>query len=618
MTKTKTPIALILSTGRLDIKFWAPGKRDGRPYGLELDKKLYRAVHQELTPDRWRVCLELDAAHALGCSIKPLREVLPNVSWTPNRTDRDAARNHRPGTASAQAADHRPSQMDGDKKVYIDDDGKLLLRPAKVERLITALRRSESLVIHRVLIFFTDRDRGGERESFFDCEPIRTGEILGRWLGQPDLFNLRWQADQPFTRGGTGARAVNVLAGLQQLEGAPYGDDFPVVRPAVRCIDEAIRNLADGFKGRVIVSALGGMTQVKPMILASAELHFGQCTYDYWETEAEARRPLAEVEPLKPKDIERDVVTAAERLAARAHALGRLREGDILGAWGSIAHLKRITTDRAWLDRVEELANFFRGENASKALQEAMAVTTNQSNAGLDALLLRAFQVEAALQGEHEADIRVAEALISTGAFVDLALEHGIIAVLSKLQIPFDPERRRVRKDAVASARTSLKQVLNTSDNAEDEAQAHALLRSDGRLNTTGPSARIWRQLICLAGLEAPMDGLGAALTDLDDFFEGEGLRTLRNQIAHGTLSPTQAQDALHKAAHIRNQKGPLWNRDLSHPVPNASALGVNFLKSNIVTPIFQALGIPEPAANYERIITMVTTTLRAPVQVSP
>jgi hypothetical protein len=93
---------------------------------------------------------------------------------------------------------------------------------------------------------------------------------------------------------------------------------------------------------------------------------------------------------------------------------------------------------------------------------------------------------------------------------------------------------------------------------------------------------------------------------------------TTGSYIALRTLSRSQAENALTKAAHVRNGNGQRSARNTTPPLTNPPDPGAMFLKSNLVTPVFQALGIPEPAAKYERLITMVMTTLRAPVQVSP
>lgn len=616
---TKTQVALILATGRDDLKCWAPSRGDGRVarYGYqEFPDRWCRRLHQALLTRPYRVVLRMDTWADRPPEEVPLREVFPDGDWWTAGPAGEPRRQQTPGTGGG-----RPDP--GAQQVLVDTQGRLLLRPAKIERLLTALLASRDLRCARVLVFYSDRappatspgGRNDDQGRFYDREPAGNGAIIGDWLAGKEVFDLPGAV-----------RAVNYLEGLDSLEGElydgdAYGPDYPVRRAAVRLIDNAIRGLADGFDGRVIVSALGGLGQIKPIILASADLHFQGRTFDYWETEAQSRGDLSQVKPLTQPQIGAEVVTPAERLAARAHALGRLQEGDVLGAWGSLAHLDGITHDRAWLDRVSDLARFFRGEETPAALRALLLrglageVLTDR---GIESLLLRAFQAEAALQSRRQEDLRVPEALSATSAFVDLALEIGVFSLLRRIDAGLKPDRRRIDQDRVSGVRDRLAPHLHQEEFKGPPPCPEDLIRSDGRLNTTGLAAAGWRAILRHWPLPPPLDRLGIHLDALDDYMEKSELRNLRNQLAHRALSQAEAEDALQRAGRRypsgKDGRGPLWTLQ----TPSLGRLGGLFLSSSLVTPIFDAIGLGDPSRRYRELMAAAMDALRAPIEVGP
>ncbi|WP_295389183.1 hypothetical protein, partial [uncultured Thiodictyon sp.] len=616
MSPIKTPVALIISTGRQDIKFWAPGQRDGRPYGLEIDKQRYRAVHEALTTDRCRLRIGLGECDVGQLSTTTLREALPTVKWDPVRGGDQASPPSQPKDTRPGNAPGGCRESDGDKIVYVDTDGRLLLRPAKVERLITALLTSDDLAVQRVLIFYSDRRQPTNDAFFYRCEPIRTGEIIGHWLAGPETFGIPWRGETAFTRQECGIRATNYLSGLEQLEAAPYSEDFPVLRPAVRIIDEAIRNLADGFQGRAIVSALGGMTQIKPMVLASAELHFPRRTFDYWETEAEGKHPITAVPPLNREQIQRDVVTAADRLGARAHALSRLSEGDILGAWGSVAHLDAIKTDRAWLDRVKDLAAFFRGAAPSEEICSAIGVNGHGTTDGAIMLLLRAFQVEAALQGDSEPDWRVPDALIATTALVDLALEMAVIRTLAAQGCAADAKTMSVPADQSQAIQLAVQSIVETDPKWEKApAWFPDLFLEQQRVNTMAGAAAAWRLWLASLTGDAAAGVLATALQNLEHYTRKRKIRHYRNQLAHRSLKDPRKPLAEAARPWTPNGEttalGPLWQRLTPSGEPLSSGMGEVFLSrrdAGYPAPPAQSRTCSFPASGSSVVLTFART----------
>lgn len=580
-----TPIALILSTGRRDIKLWVPGKDGNAPDAIDPPFSRCRALHQALKAGTYRVSV---APPIDRLQTKTLAELFPSI-WPPLQP-RD---------------DDKCRKDDGRRSTFIDD-GRLMLRPAKIERLIERLRKSDDCRIERVLIFYSNREPPSQgRDDDYDAEPIRAAEIIANWLSETGLV-----APEQI-------RTVNLLAGLRRFEDPDEADDYPLHRQVARCVDDAIRALAEGFNGRVIVSALGGLGQVKPVVQASAELHFGRRAFDYWETQTRFQPPLDidNLEPFRAEHIRDDVVIAAERLAARASAMRRLKQGDIAGAWGAIAHLAEIDKQSEWLLRIKELADFFAGNEPSPAIIEAIAGTDTKLDPGRIALLQRAFQVEAALQGERVAELRVPDALIGTTALRDLGLEVGIGGLLEAIGIGFDLDKRRIDQDNNAPADQRLAEAL--CRHGCPTPSSRDLVDSKRRLRTTGNSASDWRRILRGIEKQPNLNKLGKALDELHEYIETQQLSKLRNDLAHRALSGADAELACAKARRAGTRGlGPLWQRPQREEEAAAVPLGGMFLTSPLLTPIFDALGLPSPARRYENLMDMVTKALCTPVDI--
>ncbi len=636
-------IALIISTGKQDVKLWEnprpadpPLRRDADLIkGRELQAALlqtgaYRLLlPQELREEEEEVqTIELDA-------LDPDAPAIPNLD---SKLLLPLCRNKKKG------------------RVLLDREGRLLLRPAKIEHLIPELdeqRRQRKVEITQVLVFATDRMPPEEfeaRRSPTDeavrihrerhaKEPYAAGEILARWLGaryrlEPPAVEYEPEDTKPIPP----ACWVNIMQGLASFEGEPDTPDHPLHRVLARRIDNAIHALARASAGYALVSSTGGSCDAKACILASAQLRFPARVYDYPETEEGGH--------FTPEKLERPRgnIGPTLSLTARAPCATLIRRGDPLGAWGAVAHLMPAAEGEAqpWLPKVRDLARFFRGEARIDALlPETRALAEIP---GFGKLLQIACSVEAALEGRAE-DRRIAEAVTGIGALVEQALyvilARAIPTLLAGHKLDLANERltdesggeisKQARDELLAKIRPYL-----PANSMCDDLLGKAASKSNVKMSGSNPDC--WRHWLCVQQDES-WKHAGECLERFEQYRRvpghGPNLRTLRNHAAHGNLAPGEADQAQELAgrATVRIQEhplkgrtieGPLWSLD---PVPTdpgsseTAGYGRRFLASPPTRAIFERIGAlyacetaSDPAVLYACMIHKVLDALHAPI----
>lgn len=611
MSEHKSPVVLVISTGAQDIKRWV-GWTD-RKTGTEdieakpLPKFDCRAWHAHLWPDadkpetwRARFMRTVDEVRGIGTPVS-IEALGHDPNWAPLLKD-DLNRER------------------GTDLLYRHDD-KLLLQPTRVAELLDALDCGDKdLEVQRTVILYSDRPAWRNAKE----EPFRNGPALGHWLAAELGIPALGQIDEPGKSGFQGSESgvvwVNYLRGLTLYEGSLNTRNFPLHTCAVRAIEATIADAARGIDDAyAIYTSRGGFGDIKPIIAGACELYFAGRTYCHWETEHRQ-----ELDPEKPETIDLARITSqttyaipADTVPARARAAGRLREGDILGAWGSVAHLDSIQQDRAWLDAMRDLAAYFRGESPERWVADAVGLKPEDPTG---TLLLRAIQVETALQGETNSQWRVPDALISTTAFLDLSLELAIVRSLGSLGHKPDPQTMRFDPE-VTALRPEIRRLVEAHPSWKSQDGWFPELFLDGcRINTLRGPARAWRIWLGDAGNPAADAHTASLLSNLDDFLVKQSINEYRNQLAHRSLADTDAP--VRKASKIRRPHGtgeslgPLWLRLNADGTPRKAPLGDIFLTSPLIQPIFAAFGVPDPRVRYERLIDKALSALSEPTEV--
>ena len=235
---------------------------------------------------------------------------------------------------------------------------------------------------------------------------------------------------------------------------------------------------------------------------------------------------------------------------------------------------------------------------------------------------MRAFQVEAALQGNTETAWRIPEALISTTALADLALETAVARAAERDGPPLDRETGTIPKDQREGVQTRIRELVEAKSEWKTHADWFPDLLLDGRINTMGAAGTAWR--IWLSGLEQDSAAIAAAnaIQRLERFIRKRRIRYFRNLLAHRSLSDTRAP--LLEAAKPwmpdgeTETLGPLWLRLTQSGEACELEPGAAFLAAPLVTAVFAALGIHDPAERYRRLLGAAMDALRAPVEVAP
>jgi len=654
MNETPKSIALIISTGEQDVKLWKEPKPSNPPLrkeaeiikGRELQAALLRTgAYRLLLPRELRDEPDVRPIELgeQGPRSQSAPKLLPDLLLT-------LCRNKTKGC------------------VLEDHCGNLLLRPAKIENLISTLdkqRAQQEIVVTHVLVFATDRmtpeqfeerwrpedEAGKERlsthEDRYRKEPYAYGAILARWLG--DRFGLAGTAAEYHPRADSEippACWVNIMKDLPSFEGEPGTIDHPLDRSLARRIDDAIDALARASDGYAIVSSTGGSCDAKACILASAHLRFPDRVYDYPETEEGGRFTLDDL------DRQESDIGPTLSMIARAPCATLIRRGDPLGAWGAVAHLMPTDSEKAqpWLRKVRDLERFFRGDlGIDQVLSGANDLAAIP---GFGKLLQIAFSVEAALEGRED-DRRISEAVTGVGAFI----EQAILVVLARA-IPsllggnyaLDLENECLQSasggEVAKDDRSALLAIIRCDlRNRDLEGSMRNDLLGDtasrSSVKVFGNNADCWRHWLCAQSKE-PWKSAGAQLERFEQYrrnpSSAPNLRTFRNRSAHGTLRPEDVQEVKRLAGRSsvcateppfkgKTIAGPLWSLAggaFAAASPENQQFGRRFLASPPTVAVFECIrevfecGLAgNPAALYDRMIRDVLDALHAPIDLA-
>lgn len=644
-------LALILSTGEQDLKLWelqprsSPRNADsGVIKGRPLQDALLRSrSYRILLPDELRAW---DPSTLYRLSLG--RDVAPPAILEPDLA-RELCR-----------AKNRGS-------VLADSDGRLLLRPAKLEKLIAELDRQRvegRVALTHVLVFATDRMtpedfalrldepdealRAGRLETHkarWRREPYAAGAILADWLARRYGIALGATEYEPGSSAPMPAACwVNIMKGLPSFEGEPGSLDHPLYRGLVRRIDDSLASLSRICSGHALISSTGGSCDTKTAVLAAAELRFPGRHYDYPETEEGGRFSLSELQTQQRRII------PSESLRARARAADLIRRGDALGAWAAISHLVPDEGSAAspgepvpsWLLLVRDLQRLFRADaDISEILTDCSALPRV---VGVAKLLQIAFTVEIALQG-REQDRRLPEAVAGMCALVEQAIAVVLVQAVPELLPPFrvSGDQRELLDGSGASVakparRDVLETIKNQLDTLKESMDGLVLGRSDERstIDVFGARARCWRHWLYVQS--TPRWGnLGLAIERFEQLLSVPGeyhdhsLRDLRNIHAHAALDEAQIRAAMGLAQRQSvsvtrgpltgsSVKGPLWQIDDVATPGHPS--GKCFLSSPAVVELFAALALAleqpllaDPSQLYLRLLNKVLDRLHEPIE---
>lgn len=565
---------VVISTGRQDLKLWAKGINEKTqqeklfivPIGGEI-----RAFHRRMREEGdqfYTICTEEEPARIAATRDGSLDYDGQKIVTIPEQDFK-----------FRQETLIKPTAVNGPEPPYA-------IYPAKIARLVRELKRlieNHEISLHAILLFATERNTG---DKYDQSEPIAAGDVLGRWLAQE--FALQYQGekepDQPIQP--DTVVWVNMLKGLKDFSGE--GRDFPIHRQAARRIDEAIIRLAHGLNdGIALVSDTGGIAQLKPLIKASTRLHFRNKVVDLPDTET---RPLKIDIQKSLEDIR--ITHCVESLEARNHCEQRLWQGDFIGAWGAVAHLQESEDDQNWLSFIRPVADFFLGvELKPAALFAEVAQVVND----WPAILRAAFKVEAALQGVHEGDRRIAEAILGTVNFYDLALRSRINQLLKELgYVAFEGDamdgKLHLCEKLPAELRRDEKFFIG-------DKKGHLLSLGRG-------GDGYWLDWLC-------QRGEGAFKTYSDRLGQAEGrkaLRTYRNYVAHRALSASDAQNAKQLALKLT-----LWQFPDTRPYDPVQ-LGQHFLATPHTVSVLRTFQLDDAVNRYRALVSRLVETVRAPL----
>ncbi|HAS87280.1 MAG TPA: hypothetical protein DCS31_10890 [Candidatus Competibacteraceae bacterium] len=335
------------------------------------------------------------------------------------------------------------------------------------------------------------------------------------------------------------------------------------------------------------MSDTGGIAQLKPLIKASTRLHFRNKVVDLPDTET---RPL-KIDIHKSLEEVR-ITDCVESLDARNHGEQRLWQGDFIGAWGAVAHLQDSPDDQNWLGYIRPVADFFLGVELNTA---TLFPELAQIVHCWPAILRAAFKVEAALQGIDEGDRRIADAILGTVNFYDLALRSKINQMLKEADwVEFKGDEM----DGKLYLKPSLPCELCNDEAFFIKDKKHFLLSlgRGGDLHWLD-----WLDRNSVSAFKTYSDLLGRAEG-------GKAIRTYRNYVAHRALSEIDAQNAKNLAIKLS-----LWQFPAARPY-DLTPLGQHFLAMPLTVSLLQAFRLENAADRYRALVSRLITAVRAPL----
>lgn len=453
---------------------------------------------------------------------------------------------------------------------------KLLLFPAKLYSVIESIDKNK---IKAVALFYTDRtlasDKDKSNQRDYDGEPIATGKVLAQWLA--DKLNI--PQDKIAKEEGSDYKNhsichINMLNGLYIMEGNHLfehgeflNEDIPIASKTGQIIDSALHNMANHYPDcHAIVSHTGGFGDIKPVITASARLHFKGRIQEIHDNKYS--NP-ARLEASKSADYH--PIPQHEIMDAKHRATQRIWEGDFAGAWAVVSHIADNNpgadpAKNTWVETVRQAANFMEGwEQPDYTL---MGFQPIPQVIGIDKahqqLIWQSWQVEASLQ------FNMGKPLINH------TLRHLVNLLESLLQ--HEVKNCHTKKP---SAGLSLE------------------LKTNGEIKVLNGKSRTGRELYmeCLQeyfydfACVEPLSKFHTLLTQ--EFTKPQkSLISFRNDVAHRSLSCD------HIAAIISyGEENKLWQTQLNNQ--QNDKLGTAFLSQQIIKPVFEAI-MPKETAKLE------------------
>ena len=487
------------------------------------------------------------------------------------------------------------------------------LHPAKlafVVKDILAEQAAGKLKVVRALVFATDR-RDVKHCKFSSSEPIAAGPLIARWLA--DRFELEYTGQQQGTQ--HYASWVNCLEGLTDFSGNLI-EDKPVERQACNYILQALKTARQGLMTpSAVLSDTGGMTEVKQVINAATRLHFGHQVHEVRDSVSDNRNNTKALASPAQWNYDNSLIlpTQAEILTARSHCRQRLLQGDIEGAWGSVAHLQQ--SNLIWLGPVKELLDYFQGKHVKSPKVKALK---DLQTADASDVIRLAFKIEAALQAPQETDRRIPEALMGCVTLSDLCLKTITLQQL-------ESHLKKISIQPLANSESPFNAINSLIDKESGtvkltlpDAQTAGFrdFKKECYIDFSGHNGEHWRKQLRELNITSVSD-FKHRLDANQISGKRKQIKPLtyyRNEFAHRSLNQQDIHTIFQQAtARVstkthKNHHEPLWN---SSTTPDQ--LGEHFLSMPLTQALFNDLEITDPARLYRHLLDEVLSMTLVP-----
>jgi len=599
MNTTVKEVVLIISTGKQDIKIWAKNETNFVSLNLNYPRKFHELLLENVSEENQNS--KGSEKHRFIDTEEELAEKLHQKLGTTLTLQTKKNLNKLPvckfESNEEQLLVNHHDEYKEFKPIKYNDQ--YILHPAKlgsiIKKILSVCNIEDSndcfettipkIKVVRILVFGTHRELNKNSEFHIKNEPVGSGELIARWLSS--RFNLPYLTDiTDLSIDAQYVTWVNFLENLEDFSGDTI-ENYPVHSDAVKIITNAIYQLKQGLTAPLaVLSGTGGMSDVKQVIEAATNLYFSPNVLEIRDTETFR-------EQFKVKELYKESMqpTHAESLNARAICRQRILQGDYIGAWGAVAHLKSSKIDANWLQPVEELSDFFLGKKTDKYITKSLEEIISLKQ-GLDPLRL-AFKVEAALQAPNVEDRIITEALLASTTFMDLALKEIVfyknheefeIVDYTTGKVQFNPDHQLNLSEGFRSNKPKTKFFVAFEGN----------------------HSQFWREKLNCDSVKA----YWKRIAHYDNKIPA--LNTFRNNFAHRCLEKHELNDIYDNASascYIKSTKTtllPLWN-NCQHELSD------NFINMPLTQAIFKDLGISNASELYTNLIYEILTILDTP-----
>lgn len=534
--KPKPPVIFFISAGRTDLKILVTDQ-DGRQYSDMLPKFQVREFHQAL--------LDGQVKYTVKSRLKmeePEKKTI-RLAWKEGRL--------------------QPKEA-----VYQDDGETVILLPSKLAETTQFLRGK--FCVRSVIIFNTHRGdseliKQQLKEAWHE-EPIALGMVLSNWL--KDEFGLQSIGQQAGDIGLDKAGWVNILEG-DMLKSGP-GRDYPIHRDIIRKIDEILCSTAS-WEERKLTACLatsGGLPELKDIFKACATYRFGYERVLEWQ-EVEYRNHDW-VSPSKEN------THPAESLRARDHASRLIREGDFAGAYSAVKHLETDTTEKKWINKIKQVADYFAGKwpDNARHLPDYLHQLIEPKQ---PRCLLVGLRTEAALNAG-----RIPEAIGWTSTFLEAAILDAIEQTQPVVRLDEKTQTIEYQPDAKIEPILRDNGCLTAYDKKK-----HPHYRYDA----IGRCIWVWLDILDGPALERYNEKLKGKAQGQDT---QPTPRNLRNINAHSLMN----REIRQQVEKIFVKQG-LWAENAE-----SKTYGEYFLKQPVVKNVFKKFDIADAAQLYADLVT--------------